>query len=147
MANKTSDVGLPVSRFALHQMNPMFSRHCRKGILKTSWENDKMLVTSIFSFSRNVFYPHNTLLQSYRIIWPVCDSLNANTFPMNENKMSSCKHFMQLGKGKNLIKERSLESWLAFSNLFGHFWLASKPFISIKDPDEDKSARRYLPEI
>ena len=25
--------------------------------LKTSWENEKLLVTSIFSFSHNVFYP------------------------------------------------------------------------------------------
>ena len=28
-------------------------------LLKTLWENDKMLVTSIFSFSCNVFYPIN----------------------------------------------------------------------------------------
>ena len=28
-----------------------------KGILKTLWEKEKMLVTSIFSFSHSVFYP------------------------------------------------------------------------------------------
>ena len=29
-----------------------------KGILKTLWDKEKMLVTSIFSFSYNVFYPN-----------------------------------------------------------------------------------------
>ena len=29
----------------------------RKEFLKTLWEKEKMLVTSIFSFSKNVFYP------------------------------------------------------------------------------------------
>ena len=32
-------------------------RPSRSSLLKTLWEKEKMLVTSIFSFSHNVFYP------------------------------------------------------------------------------------------
>ena len=34
-----------------------FNNAKEKNLLKTLWEKEKMLVTSIFSFSRNVFYP------------------------------------------------------------------------------------------
>ena len=33
-----------------------FLRVCRKSLLKTEWEKDKLLVTSNFSFSHSVFY-------------------------------------------------------------------------------------------
>ena len=36
---------------------PWFSHVCRTSHLKTLWEKEKMLVTGIFSFSHNVFYP------------------------------------------------------------------------------------------
>ena len=41
--------------------NEVFSRTGGKSLLKTLWEKKKMLVTSIFFFSHNVFYPvkHN----------------------------------------------------------------------------------------
>ena len=34
---------------------PTFNDPEKEGFLKTLWEKDKMLVTSIFSFSHNVF--------------------------------------------------------------------------------------------
>ena len=36
-----------------------------KGLLKTSWEKKKMLVTSIFFFSHNVFYPMKDNLNDF----------------------------------------------------------------------------------
>ena len=36
---------------------PWFLRVCSKSLLKTLWEKEKLLVTSNFSFSHNVFYP------------------------------------------------------------------------------------------
>ena len=40
--------------------NPIFQRSCARSLLKTLWEKEKMLVTSIFSFFHNVFFPSNT---------------------------------------------------------------------------------------
>ena len=36
---------------------PTFNNRCERGLLKRFYEKEKMLVTSIFSFSRNVFNP------------------------------------------------------------------------------------------
>ena len=36
--------------------NPWFLRVWNSSLLKTLWEKEKMLVTSIFSFSHNVYY-------------------------------------------------------------------------------------------
>ena len=36
--------------------NPNFQQPWEKSLLKTLWEKEKMLVTSIFSFSHNVFH-------------------------------------------------------------------------------------------
>ena len=36
---------------------PWFLRVCSTSLLKTLWEKEKLLVTSNFSFSHNVFYP------------------------------------------------------------------------------------------
>ena len=40
---------------------PWFLRVCSKGPLKTLWEQEKLLVTSNFSFSHSVFYPFGKL--------------------------------------------------------------------------------------
>ena len=40
---------------------PLFLRVCRKYILKTQWEKEKLLVMSNFSFSYSVFYPFGKL--------------------------------------------------------------------------------------
>ena len=40
---------------------PWFLRVCNKSLLKTPWEKEKLLVTSIFSFSHSVFYPFRKL--------------------------------------------------------------------------------------
>ena len=40
---------------------PWFLRVCSKGLLKTLWEKEKLLVTSNFSFSHSVFYPFGKL--------------------------------------------------------------------------------------
>ena len=36
--------------------NPEFYRPWRRGLLKTMWKEEKMLLTNIFSFPHNVFY-------------------------------------------------------------------------------------------
>ena len=40
-------------------------------LLKTLWEKEKMLVTSIFSFSHNVFYPSTDEFKPLSHIWIV----------------------------------------------------------------------------
>ena len=40
----------------LYNTIPTFQHLWKKQLLKTLWEKEKMLVTSIFFFSRNVFY-------------------------------------------------------------------------------------------
>ena len=40
---------------------PWFLRVCSKSLLKTLWENEKLLATSNFSFSHSVFYPFRDL--------------------------------------------------------------------------------------
>ena len=37
--------------------NPRLLMTLKRGLFKTLWEKEKMLVTSIFSFAKNVFYP------------------------------------------------------------------------------------------
>ena len=41
--------------------NPWFSRVCSTSLLKTLWEKEKLLITSNFSFSHNVFHPFGEL--------------------------------------------------------------------------------------
>ena len=45
----------------LFQNKPWFLHVCSKSHLKTLWEKEKLLVTSNFSFSHNVFYPFGKL--------------------------------------------------------------------------------------
>ena len=45
-----------LTTFALYHTVQTFNDPEKRRLLKTLWENEKMLVTSIFSFSRNVFY-------------------------------------------------------------------------------------------
>ena len=40
---------------------PWFLRVCSRSVLKTLWEEEKLLVTSNFSFSHSVFYPFGEL--------------------------------------------------------------------------------------
>ena len=40
---------------------PWFARVCNTSLLKTSWEKEKLLVTSNFSFFHSVFYPFGEL--------------------------------------------------------------------------------------
>ena len=45
--------------------NPWSLRVCSRGLLKTLWEKEKLLVTSNFSFSHSVFYPFGKLLATF----------------------------------------------------------------------------------
>ena len=46
----------------LYDIIPTFKDPCKRKPLKTLWEKEKMLVTSIFSFSHNVYYSfHNKI--------------------------------------------------------------------------------------
>ena len=40
---------------------PLFLLICSRGLLKTLWLKEKLLVTSNFLFSHSVFYPHGEL--------------------------------------------------------------------------------------
>ena len=44
-------------RFNPFPHNPDLLGPSKRNLLKTLWEKEKMLVTSIFSFSHNAFYP------------------------------------------------------------------------------------------
>ena len=50
----------PIDNFNSLTHSPDLKRPCINSLLKTSWEKEKLLVTSIFSFSHNVFY-HSTI--------------------------------------------------------------------------------------
>ena len=45
--------------------SPDFSHLWKRKLLKTLWEKEKILITSIFSFSHNVFYPSKHKFQLF----------------------------------------------------------------------------------
>ena len=49
--------GLAEGGLTLYHTFKTFNDPEKEAFLKTLWEKEKMLVTSIFSFSHNVFYP------------------------------------------------------------------------------------------
>ena len=79
-------------RLTLYNAIPTFNAPEKKSFLKTLWEKQKMLVTSIFCFSHNVFYPSQKEFLFWSYIYLVI-----------------CKYF-QLDQSENLSfgKELSL---------------------------------------
>ena len=59
-----------------------FIRVCSKRLLKTLWEKEKLLVTSNFSFSRNVSY----LLENFTPFSSNSKLSSANPFSLEESK-------------------------------------------------------------
>ena len=53
-----ASIGYPLNPFP---NKPWFLRVCSTSPLKTPWEKEKLLITSNFSFSHNVFYPFEEL--------------------------------------------------------------------------------------
>ena len=70
----------------------------RKKSFKTLWEKEKMLVTSIFSFSHNVFYPYRNKLQ----ILVTFMVKSANAFNLDK------ANFLGFGKGLRLVQVKSI---------------------------------------
>ena len=68
--------------------NPCLSRSCRRKLLKTFRVKDKMLVTSIFSFSHNVFFPIKSRNDHLRNILCVV----RNAFNLDRAKILSFGH-------------------------------------------------------
>ena len=70
-----------IGSLTLYHTNPIFND---PRLLKTFWEKEKMLVTSIFSFSHNVFYSyHKTNFNiSFILVF-------ANTFNLDFSKILS----------------------------------------------------------
>ena len=58
-----------LTTFNPFQNNPLFLRPLGPGLLKTLWEKEKMLVTSIFSFFHNVFYHTKKEKSQFWYIW------------------------------------------------------------------------------
>ena len=57
----------------LYHTIPAFKDPKKRKLLKTLWEKEKMLVTSIFSFSHNVFHPPQIKTQdNIHICFVVC---------------------------------------------------------------------------
>ena len=56
-------VSLCGNGLTLYHTIPTFNDFETGRLLKTLWEKEKMMVTSIFSFSHNVFYPSQNKLQ------------------------------------------------------------------------------------
>ena len=61
-----------------------FKQPKKRSLLKTLWEKEKMLVTSIFSFSLNVFYPikdrNKHLSYIYFVIWKCFQFVHIQNF-------------------------------------------------------------------
>ena len=60
--------------------NHDFLHPCMWCLLNTLWEKEKMLVTSIFSFSHNVFYPSKNKVQFNFSVTCILSSANAFNF-------------------------------------------------------------------
>ena len=62
---------LGTSNFSFNSLphKPDFERPCKRSLLKTLREKEKMLVTSIFSFSHNVFYSFQNRFQFFSHIY------------------------------------------------------------------------------
>ena len=87
---------------------PLFLRVCFTSVLKTLWENEKLLVRSNFSFSHCVFYPLGELSVFYI-----------------EFKIVVCKLF-QSGRVQRFVvweRVKSIENIVKSNNLS---WFASR---------------------
>ena len=60
--------GLCDKGLTLYHTIPTFNDPQERYLLKTWWEKEKMLVTSIFSFSHNVFYPVKFVKDGYQVV-------------------------------------------------------------------------------
>ena len=90
-----------------------------KALLKTLWEKKKMLVTSIFFFSHNVFYPMNITL-----MFSVTFNLSsANAFNLGEPKI--------LSSGKGLILYHTIPTFNDFNRgLLKTLWEKEKMLVT-----------------
>ena len=66
----------------------------RDVLLKTWWKKEKMLVTSIFSFSHNIFFPFIKKKKKINF-WVTFIFLSANAFTLDKSKI------LPFGKGLN----------------------------------------------
>ena len=76
-----------------------------RSLVKTLWEKEKMPVTSIFSFSNNVFYPCKTNVTFSAKF----NLLSANAFNLDQSKnLSFGKELMTLEKKpfENIVGKR-----------------------------------------
>ena len=62
---------------------PLFLCVCSRGLLKTLWQKEKLLVTSNFSFSHSVFYSFGEL----SVVFIKYEMLSANSFSLEESKI------------------------------------------------------------
>ena len=61
------------SSLTLYHTVPTFNDPIGRKLMKTFWEKEKMLVTSIFSISQNVFYPSQNKFQFFgQVYFVVC---------------------------------------------------------------------------
>ena len=67
----------------------LLKRPCERSLLKTLCEKEKMLVTSTFSFSRNVFYPSQMKFQFFGHIF----LSSANALNLDQSK-KICRRVM-----------------------------------------------------
>ena len=68
----------------LYHTNRTFNNLEKEALMKTLWEKEKILVTSIFSFSHNVFYPSQHKYQFFTNIY-LCRLQNAFNLDQSEN--------------------------------------------------------------
>ena len=104
----------------------------KRPLLKTLWEKEKMLVTSIFSFSHNVFYPFQTnFIFFIHIYFVVCKcfqfrpllkfavwslSISSNVFP-NTQYIVECRYFLRTMVLSNVIVYRLCPLLLVYGHL------------------------------
>ena len=97
---------------------PWFLHVCCTSLLKTQWEKEKMLVTSIFSFSHSVSYS-----KRYIIILETFNLSSANAFNLVMSKILS------FGKGLN---NASFSQGLPYPLSDNKFLALLKPFVDDK---------------
>ena len=122
--------------------NPNFYHLCERSLLKTLCEIDKMLVTSIFSFSHNFFYhskKKNIFISYVMFILSTVSALSldkskiwlcGDPFPNNPWFLRVCS----IGLLKTLWEKGKLlvTSNFSFSHSFLPFWRTCNTFIKLK---------------
>ena len=104
---------------------PLFSRVCSTSLLKILWEQEKLLVTSNFSFSHSIFYPFGLLSAIFiefkivvcKLFQSCCLGKGQHTIYNGSSYWHFKQHALQIEESKHThFKKGSIGNFFLFSN-------------------------------